>query len=140
MMIKKIFPARFDQLDAIREFINNATSEAGMDEPGRCAVEMAVDEACSNIVEHAYEGVENGEIECKCKTDEKVFSIILRDHGAPFDMKAVPLPDIANALEERKVGGLGVFLIHELMDDVKYERKGELGNILTLKRNIQREK
>jgi serine/threonine-protein kinase RsbW len=133
-----IFSASFDQLDAIREFMNHASKDAGMDEPGRCAVEMATDEACSNIIEHAYQGLSAGEIECVCEYDEQTFTIILRDHGQPFDMSSIPMPDLTNALENRKVGGLGVFLIRELMDEVRYENKGKLGNILTLKKKITR--
>jgi serine/threonine-protein kinase RsbW len=133
-----IFSACFDQLDSIREFVNHATRDAGMDEPGRCAVEMAADEACSNIIEHAYQGLSMGEIECLCEFDDVAFTIILRDHGQPFDMSSIPVPDLTNALENRKVGGLGVFLIRELMDEVSYESKGKLGNILTLKKKLTR--
>jgi len=135
-----IFPARFDQLDAIREFVNEATDDAGMDESGRCAVEMAVDEACSNIVEHAYEGNLSGDIECTCENDEKNITITLRDYGVPFDLNSVPNPDLISPLKKRKIGGLGVFLIRELMDDIKYEPKGELGNFLTLRRKFKSNK
>ena len=135
-----IFSASFDQLEAIREFVNRATGDAGMNESGRCALEMAVDEACSNIIEHAYKGLSLGEIECICDYDTQTFKVILRDHGHPFDINSVPLPDLTDPLEKRKVGGLGVYLIRELMDDVMYENKGELGNILTLMRKISREK
>jgi serine/threonine-protein kinase RsbW len=132
-----IFPARFDQLDAIREFVKHASDDAGLDEAGHCAVEMAVDEACSNIVEHAYNGMNEGDIECTCDHNEEALTIILRDHGQPFDIDAVPSPDISNELEDRRVGGLGVFLIREFMDEVRYERLGDSGNILTLVRKIK---
>lgn len=133
-----IFPARFDQLDAIREFVNHAAADAGMDESGLCAVEMAVDEACSNIVEHAYYGIEAGDIECTCDHDDQNLTIILRDHGHPFNVSVVPEPDLSNTLADRKVGGLGVFLIHKLMDEVHYEHLGDSGNILTLLRKLKK--
>jgi serine/threonine-protein kinase RsbW len=132
-----IFSARFDQLDAIREFVNQAASDAGMDESGLCAVEMAVDEACSNIIEHAYCGVKGGDIECTCDCDDQALTVILRDHGCPFDLMTVPTPDLSTALEDRRVGGLGVFLIRNLMDEVRYERLGESGNVLTLVRKLK---
>lgn len=135
-----IFPAHFDQLNAIRDFVNHASDDAGLDEKGRCAVEMAVDEACSNIIEHGYRGMLEGDIECTCDHNDKALTIIIRDHGQAFNIDDVPIPDITDNLEDRKVGGLGVFLIRELMDKVRYERLGETGNILTLIRKIKSRK
>lgn len=132
-----IFPARFDQLDAIRQFVNHAGIDAEMDESGLCAVEMAVDEACSNIIEHAYFGMKEGEIECTCDHNDQTLTIILRDHGQPFQIASVPDPDLSLNLNKRKVGGLGVYLIRKLMDEVRYERLGDLGNILTLVRRLK---
>ncbi len=132
-----IFPARFDQLNAIREFVTQAAKDAGMDESNACAVEMAVDEACSNIVEHAYRGKPGGDIECTCDSTDAALTIILRDHGCPFNVSTVPNPDLSSTLEDRKVGGLGVFLIHNLMDEVRYEHMGDAGNVLTMVRKIK---
>ena len=105
--------------------------------PGICAVEMAVDEACSNIIEHAYEGMETGDIEITCDEDDQDITVILRDHGQPFDITTVPIPDISTSLEDRQVGGLGIFLMRTLMDNVRYERLGNSGNVLTLVRSIK---
>jgi serine/threonine-protein kinase RsbW len=132
-----IFPARFDQLNAIREFVTQAAKDAGMDESNACAVEMAVDEACSNIVEHAYKDRPEGDIECTCDSTDSDLTIILRDHGRPFYVSTVPTPDLSSTLEDRKVGGLGVFLIRKLMDEVHYEHLGEAGNVLTMVRKIK---
>jgi serine/threonine-protein kinase RsbW len=135
-----IFPARFDQLNAIRDFVTQAANDASLDESGVCAVEMAVDEACSNIIEHAYKGIQDGDIECTCDSNEAALTVILRDHGQAFDISSVPVPDIASALEDRKIGGLGVFLIRKLMDTVRYERLGEAGNVLTMIRERKSKK
>ncbi len=127
-----IIPARFDQLDAIRRFAVQAAADAGLDEKGLCAVEMAVDEACSNIIEHAYRGISNGQIECTCESDATSFTVILRDRGRPFDILQVPEPDLKASLKKRKVGGLGIYLMRQLMDVVRYENLGDMGNVLTL--------
>jgi serine/threonine-protein kinase RsbW len=137
LMRTAIFPARFDQLDVIREFVKHAATDAGMDESGLHAVEMAVDEACSNIIEHAYNGMKAEDIECTCDHNGQTLTIILRDHGRPFRVKAVADPDLSTVLEDRRVGGLGVYLIRKLMDEVRYERLGDMGNILTLVRKIK---
>jgi serine/threonine-protein kinase RsbW len=135
-----IFPAKFDQLDSMRQFAIQAATDIGMDEPTVCAVEMAMDEACSNIIEHAYEGMETGDIECTCEMDDGTLSIILRDHGCSFDVTAIPSPDISAALVDRPIGGLGVFLMRQLMDEIKYERMGELGNVLTMVKHFKSQK
>ena len=103
-----------------------------MDESDTYSVELAVDEACTNIIEHAYRGSHDGEIECTCDARDDDLTIILRDHGRPFDVASVPEPDLKADLEDRKVGGLGVFLIHKLMDDVRFEPLGKSGNVLTM--------
>lgn len=126
-----IFPATFEQLDAIREFVGQAARDAQMSENEICAVQMAVDEACSNIIEHAYHGRE-GEIEITSEVHGDALTIILRDHGDSFDPDSVPEPDLTCDLEDRRVGGLGVYLIRQLMDEVTYERPSGAGNVLVL--------
>lgn len=131
-MRTSIFPARFEQLDAIREFVSQAARDAGMEDGDIYAVELAIDEASSNIIEHAYDGIDGGEIECTTDHDAHALRIVLRDHGHPFDPSVVPEPDLDATLEDRQVGGLGVFLIKQLMDEVHFEPLGESGNLLTL--------
>lgn len=84
-------------------------------------METAVDEAVSNIIEHAYGGEGIGEIVCTCQAIGDVIQIILEDFGAPFDPSCVPTPDLAAQLKERKNHGLGYFLMCQLMDDVEFE-------------------
>jgi serine/threonine-protein kinase RsbW len=127
-----IFPARFEQLDAIRGFAAQAARDAGMQQPEVEAVELAVDEACSNIVEHAYKGTRRGEIECTCDASADGLTIILRDHGKPFDVSKVPLPDTHADLKNRHIGGLGIFIMRKLMDEVRFENLGRSGNVLTM--------
>ena len=127
-----IFSANFDQLDAIREFAAQAARDAGMDDSAIYAVELSMDEACTNVIEHAYEGMEGGEIECTCDTDDKNLTIIIHDHGKSFDPSAIALPDLEADLDSRPVGGLGVFLMKKLMDEVRFEPMGEAGNVLTM--------
>jgi serine/threonine-protein kinase RsbW len=131
-MRTEIFPAKFDQLDPIREFVARAARDAGMDDQDVYSVELCMDEACSNIIEHAYEGEVSGEIECTCDSDDDALTIIIRDHGRPFDPSSVPDPDLDAALADRPIGGLGVYLMRKLMDDVRFERLGESGNLLTM--------
>jgi len=127
-----IFAARFDQLDAIRGFAAQAARDAGMDDSQVYAVELAMDEACTNIVEHAYKGEENGDIECTCDANDVCLTLVVRDHGKPFDPSTVSEPDLDGDIETRPLGGLGIYLIKQLMDDVHFEPLGESGNVLTM--------
>jgi GAF domain-containing protein/anti-sigma regulatory factor (Ser/Thr protein kinase) len=127
-----IFPARFEQLDAIRGFAAQAARDAGMDDSETYAVELAMDEACTNIIEHAYQEENRGDIECTCQSNDVCLTIILRDHGQPFDPSAVAPPDLDASIDKRTVGGLGVFLMKHFMDEVHFESLGESGNVLTM--------
>ena len=134
-----IFPAKFDQLDAIREFASQAARDAGMDDSAIYAVELSMDEACTNVIEHAYDGMDGGEIECTCDTDNNNLTIIIHDHGKSFDPAAIALPNLDAELDSRPVGGLGVFLMKKLMDEVRFEPLGEAGNVLTMVKHCQAE-
>jgi serine/threonine-protein kinase RsbW len=127
-----IFAAQFDQLDAIREFAARAARDAGMGDSAIYDVELSMDEACTNVIEHAYQGMDGGEIECTCDTDDKNLTIIIHDHGKSFDPSSIALPDLDADLDSRPVGGLGVFLMKNLMDEVRFEPLGEAGNVLTM--------
>jgi serine/threonine-protein kinase RsbW len=127
-----IFPAQFDQLEPIRQFTGQAAKDFGMTEAEVYAIQFAVDEACTNVIEHAYRGIEGGDIECTCDSDGDKMTILLRDHGRPFDPSTVPVPDLKANLKKRRVGGLGVYLMRWYMDEVHYEQLGESGNLVTL--------
>ncbi len=103
-----------------------------MDDFAVYAVELSMDEACTNVIEHAYEGKDGGDIECTCDTDEKNLTIIIHDHGKSFDPASIVPPDLNADLDARPVGGLGIFLMKRLMDEVRFEPMGDAGNILTM--------
>ena len=127
-----IFQASYKYLEDMRQFAAQAAKDAGMDDAEVYVVKLAVDEACTNIIEHAY-GVENeGEIECTCDAEDDRLTFILRDHGKPFDPSSVTEPDLSSGLEKRPLGGLGVYLMRQLMDEVRFESRGEAGNLLTM--------
>jgi serine/threonine-protein kinase RsbW len=127
-----IFPGRFDSLAKISAFVVRAAKAAGLGSAAVYAVEMAVDEACTNIIEHAYGGEGLGDIECTCRVDTYGLTVALRDRGHPFDPSGVSEPDINASLEERKEGGLGLYLMRKLMDEVHFEFDPDCGNVLTM--------
>ena len=134
-MPKRTFPGNFKSLESISKFIVGRAQDAGFSPNDVYAIQTAVDEACSNIIDHAYGGENKGEIVIKVKETENNLKIVLWDQGKPFDPDNVPEPDISSALESRKERGLGIFFMQRLMDDVVFEFSEKRGNKLTLVKN-----
>jgi len=99
------------------------------------AVETSVDEACTNIIKHAYSG-RGGIIAITCELQDKDFVITIRDKGKPFDSSSVPPPDLGRDLDKRKIGGLGIYLMRKMMDDVSYSFDVEKGNTLVMRKIV----
>ncbi|MEN6410703.1 MAG: ATP-binding protein [Anaerolineaceae bacterium] len=131
-MITARFPGRYDSLSAINGFYSSAVNEAGFDQDASYAILMAVDEACSNIIDHAYGGENIGEIICSYELTPDEILIVLQDFGQPFDPADVPPPDLESALESRPERGLGLYFMRKLMDCVTFRFSPEQGNILTM--------
>ncbi len=127
----RTFPGQFSSLAAICEFVTHAAETADLDARAVYAVQMAVDEACTNIIEYAYGGEGRGDIECTCQTNDDGLTIILRDQGCSFDPESVPEPDRDANIQECKIGGLGLYFMRQLMDQVDFEFT-DSGNILTM--------
>jgi serine/threonine-protein kinase RsbW len=136
-----IVPGRFDRLTEIAAFITEAAREAGLGDDDVFHVEMAVDEACSNIIEHAYAHI-SGDIDLlwTCPGPGQM-EIVIHDSGEPFDPDAVPLPPIGrqDQMDDLNEGGLGLYFIRKLMDEVRFEFTPGQGNTLYLaKRRVAR--
>lgn len=115
-----VYIARFESLSDVRDFAAQAATDCGLSESAVYSVQMAVDEAFTNIIEHAFGGECQEEIECTCQIEKSGLKIILRDCGKPFNPLAVPEPDLTAEIEERQVGGLGLFFMRQLMDEVHF--------------------
>ncbi len=126
------FLGRYENLSRIREFVAAVARKAGLDRGAVYAVQLAVDEACSNIIEHAYAGKKNGHIECTCLGSDEGVTVILRDWGRAFDPNTVPEPKIGVPIEELTPRGAGLYLIRNLMDEVRFEFSEKDGNTLTM--------
>jgi anti-sigma regulatory factor (Ser/Thr protein kinase) len=128
----RVFPGQFSSLAEISEFIVKAAQAAGLDKRATYAVQMAVDEACSNIIEHAYKGGQSGQIECTYEISPETLTITLCDQGQPFDPTYASAPDLSAKLKDRASGGLGIYFIRKLMDSVEYCFADGCGNVLKL--------
>jgi serine/threonine-protein kinase RsbW len=131
----RTYPGKFESLPKIRNFVVHAAKKAGFGEADIYAVELAVDEACSNIIEHAYGGEGIGEIKCTYWITDKDLKIVIHDRGRPFEPESIPDPDFSVPLDQLKSGGAGLFLMRKMMDDVRFEFTPNQGNRLTLIKN-----
>ena len=125
---RKRFDAELGRLDEVLEFVGSA-AERLEDAERRSDLLVAAEEAFANIAKHAYE--DGGEVEVCAETGPNGVLITFRDEGKPFDPRSVPPPDLDIAPEDRAVGGLGVHLMMNLVDEVRYRRE-EGRNVLTL--------
>lgn len=123
--------ATMDNLQELVRFVSDCAVHCGFSEKRIKKIELATEEALVNIINYAYE--ENtGDVEIICSLDtNKQFIIDIVDSGVPFDAFSIDDPDVTSDLLERPIGGLGIFLIKQLMDNVAYYRK-DGKNMLTL--------
>jgi serine/threonine-protein kinase RsbW len=126
------FAAKFEFLDEIREYVGNIAREGGFGDKDVYNIQLATDEAASNVIEHAYENRSDGVLELSCGVQGDTIKIILTDHGGSFDPSEIPFPDLKADLSDRKIGGLGIFLMRKLMDEVHYESRTDKSNTLTM--------
>ncbi len=123
-------PARVTDLAIVRQFIREQARRHGADPEAVPDIVQAVDESVCNVILHGYQG-RNGTVEVEVEPSGRTLIVRLRDQARPFDPTLLPAPDTSLPLEERPLGGMGVFLTRELMDAVTY-RQTKDGNELTL--------
>lgn len=136
-------PAQIDQVRSLCQFVSAAAVASGLSEAAVFQVELACDEACTNIVEHGYPEAEAGVIEIRWEVVKRDIIVTIRDNGRPFDLTQIPEPTpptVSAELNWREpadlqVGGLGIHFIKQLMDQVTYH-SDEDGNTLTLVKKI----
>jgi serine/threonine-protein kinase RsbW len=95
------------------------------------AYETAVDEASTNVVKHSYGG-KGGFFQISCALRDTDIIVTVRDRGHMFDPNSVPLPEVVSQLEDRKIGGLGIYMMKKMMDRVDYSYNDLEGNRLEL--------
>jgi serine/threonine-protein kinase RsbW len=124
-------PAKIENLHQMMEFIRSFMEANQINNTAIMQTELAVEEALVNIINYAYPD-KNGDMELRCafSADRKI-SFDLIDSGLQFDISKMKEPDITKPVEEKPIGGLGIFLLKRMMDDVRYIRENNQ-NILTL--------
>ncbi len=123
-------PARLESLEGLVKSATGSALQCGLAGESLYAVELATEEAVVNVFKYAYPHGE-GKVRLRCMGDGDGFIIEVTDWGGPFDATAQPAPDVTSPLEERPVGGRGIYLIKKMTDEMRYTRK-DRQNILSL--------
>lgn len=126
------------ELPRVIDFVCRACDSAAVPEDVAFACQLAADEACTNIMEHAYHGRTDGEIRIACWVGEDQITLQFRDNGVAFDPGAVEKPDLKGDLTKRQIGGLGLHFMRSLMDQVRFEFDPATGNTLTMIKHVRR--
>ncbi len=125
-----------EKLNLVREFIGEAAREYGFNDEVVGKITLAVDEACTNIIKHAYRSNPNKDIDIDVKTGANRFEIIITHDGSSFDPKMIKSPNMKEYLRSYQRGGLGIHLMRTLMDEVEYEILPNRKNVVRLIKNI----
>jgi serine/threonine-protein kinase RsbW len=133
---RAMYPANLRKIESICRFVGEATDTAGFDERTRYACQLAVGEACENIIIHGYGGEGRGDILVNAEAVPGEITVELRDTAPPFN-PAGPPPQLDLDRENPQVGGVGLVIIHRVMDEIYYSRDGDQ-NCLTLRRKERR--
>lgn len=128
-------PGEADRLPEAFAFLHKVWSGAGLPEERRFPFELALEEVFMNVAMHGgYEGRPASAV-IEFQRDGEEILLVVSDDGPAFDPLLLATPDTSLALEERQVGGLGVFLVREMMDDVSYARREGL-NVLSMRKRL----
>lgn len=120
----------------IAEFMDDVVGETGIDPMLATSLNLALEEAVVNVMNYAYPKGEVEHIFLEVYANDARLKFVITDNGVPFDPTTASEPDVTADLEERPIGGLGIFLVRQLMDSVNYERvNGE--NVLTLRKMLK---
>lgn len=131
MMAELTIRADLSALAKIADFL--AEELGGCGDELVFAVQLAVDEACSNTILYGYPGGEAGTIVITCTVDDETVRVTITDDGVAFDPLTAPAPHLDIPAEERPIGGLGIHFIRTVMDSVAYARK-DGKNVLSMEK------
>ncbi len=132
------FPARTDSIPELAARSDTELEAVSCPLKNRMQLDVIIDEVFSNICRYAYgAGAGDASVCFRFDGEKNEVSLTFRDRGIPYDPLESREPDVTLSAEEREIGGLGIFLVKQLADGVRYERDGDT-NVLTVTKKLQR--
>ena len=122
-------PSSTRYLEQVRRFIETHTVEAGFNPDSVEQFKVAVDEACTNVIKHAYHGNDAHKLDIRILIDKDRCTVCIRDDGRAFRPQEYNEPDIFELAKRRQAGGFGVHIMRRLMDHVEYSSQGDINEV-----------
>ncbi len=127
-------PARLESLAPLARFIQDVARNWDLPPEVRHALELTADEAVTNVVSYAYPPGREGMVRLELARDGQWVTLTIEDEGQPFQPEATPPPDLDSDLEQRRIGGLGLYLMEKMMDRVERTRAQGINRLVLQKR------
>ena len=125
-----------EEVPRMSQFIEEFCEETGLDMSVTMRLNLAIEEAVVNVIHYAYPPGTVGDVAIEAKAGSHFITFVVRDSGVPFDPTARGEVDTTLCVEERPIGGLGIHLVRQIMDEICYERlDGQ--NVLTISKRIE---
>ncbi len=118
--LTKTVQSRTENLLTVREFVSEAARQFGFSDEEISKIALAVDEACTNIIRHAYQNKPDKDIHITIQLEDGAFTVRIQDEGKQFSPATIEKPQLRSQLGKYRRGGLGVYLMKSLMDEVEY--------------------
>ncbi|MDX1636681.1 MAG: ATP-binding protein [Balneolaceae bacterium] len=126
--------ASTEHLADVRNFVAKHAVDFGFKKQDVADIRLAVDEAYTNIIKHAYNHDDSKSVNIKLGYNSNEFWVSLLDSGRRFDPSSYTEPNVKEKIKQKKRGGVGVYLIKQLMDDVEYSKEGSMNKIRMTKK------
>jgi sigma-B regulation protein RsbU (phosphoserine phosphatase) len=135
MKKRLVLPNDIETIPQLNEFIDLVAEEVGLDMSLTMSLNLAMEEAVVNVMDYAYPDDQKGNVDIEVTADQEWMTFVITDTGIAFDPTTKEDADTTLSAEERPIGGLGIFLVRQLMDDINYKREGNK-NVLTLRKKL----
>ena len=130
-----VLPNDIETIPQLNEFIDSVAEEMGLEMSLTMSLNLAIEEAVVNVMEYAYPEGQTGNVEIEVTADQQWMTFVITDTGIAFDPTMKEDADTTLSAEERPIGGLGIFMVRQLMDVIDYKREGNK-NVLTLQKKL----
>jgi sigma-B regulation protein RsbU (phosphoserine phosphatase) len=133
-----VLPNDIQEVPKLTDFVGEVCEDMGFDEETTKQVKLAIEEAVVNVMNYAYPPGQRGDVTIEAASNDTRLKFTIIDSGKPFDPTVQADVDTTLPASERRIGGLGIHLVRQIMDSINYERVDSL-NILTLRKNVKKE-
>ena len=133
-----VLPNDIQEVPKLTDFVGEVCEEMGFDEMTTKQMKLAIEEAVVNVMNYAYPPGQRGDVTIEAASNDTRLKFTIIDSGKPFDPTVQADVDTTLPASERRIGGLGIHLVRQIMDSINYERMDSL-NILTLRKNVKKE-